>query len=71
MYKEYTRFKKRNDICVQHFPLPPFFCYLSSALILILILVAVVGALVALASVKTEVAPARVEKAMLNEAAAK
>ncbi len=40
-------------------------------LILILVLVAVVGALVALANVNTEVAPARVEKAMLNEAAAK
>ena len=41
-----------------------------SMLVLIVVLVALVGALVALASVNTEVAPARVEKAMLNEAAA-
>ena len=40
-------------------------------LIMIVILVAIVGAVVALASVHTEVAPARVEKAVLNEAAAK
>ncbi len=40
-------------------------------LILILVLVLIVGALVALANVKTEVAPVRVEKAMLNEAPAK
>lgn len=40
------------------------------SIVLILILVAVVGLIVLLASVNTEVPPARVEKAMLNEAAA-
>jgi hypothetical protein len=40
-------------------------------LILIIVLVLLVGALVALANVNTEVAPVMVEKAMLNEAAAK
>ncbi len=40
-------------------------------LILIIVLVLVVGALVALANVNSEVAPVVVEKAMLNEAAAK
>ena len=42
-----------------------------SILILVLVLVAIVGALVWLANVNTEVAPVTVEKAMLNEAAAK
>ena len=42
-----------------------------SMLILILLLVIVVGGLIALANVNTEVTPVRVEKAMLNEAAAK
>ena len=40
-------------------------------LILLLFLVLIVGALVALAGIHTEVAPVTVEKAMLNEAAAK
>jgi hypothetical protein len=40
-------------------------------LILVLILLAVVGLVVWLANVDTEVAPVVVEKAMLNEAAAK
>lgn len=38
-------------------------------LILVLVLLAIVGALVWLANVDTEVAPVVVEKAMLNEAA--
>jgi hypothetical protein len=41
------------------------------SIILILILVAIAGLIVFLASVNTEVPPVRVEKAMLNEAAAK
>lgn len=41
------------------------------SIILILILVAIVGLIVLLATVDTEVPPVRVEKAMLNEAAAK
>jgi hypothetical protein len=40
-------------------------------LILVLVLVIIVGGLVWLANVNTEVAPVTVEKAMLNEAAAK
>jgi hypothetical protein len=40
-------------------------------LILVLLVVAVVAALVWLSTVNTEVAPVAVEKAMLNEAAAK
>lgn len=40
-------------------------------LILVLVLVVIVGALIALANVNTEVAPKPVEKAMLNEAAPK
>jgi hypothetical protein len=40
-------------------------------LILVLILVAIVGLVVWLANVDTEVAPVVVEKAMLNEAVAK
>jgi hypothetical protein len=40
-------------------------------LLLILILAVIIAAVVALANVDTEVAPATVEKAMLNEAPAK
>ena len=40
-------------------------------LILLLVLLLIVGALFALSSMNTEVAPRPVEKAMLNEAAAK
>lgn len=39
------------------------------SLLLILILVVIVGGILLLASMDTEVAPTRVEKAMLNEAA--
>lgn len=39
------------------------------SLLLILILVVIVGGILLLATVDTEVAPARVEKAMLNDAA--
>ncbi len=42
-----------------------------STLILVLILVLVVGGIVWLANINTEVAPVTVEKAMLNEAQAK
>jgi hypothetical protein len=42
-----------------------------SLLILILLLVVLIGGAVWLASMDTEVAPVRVEKAMLNEAVAK
>ena len=40
-------------------------------LILLIVLLVIVGALFALSSVNTEVAPKPVEKAMLNEAQAK
>ena len=41
------------------------------SIILILILVAIIGLIALLAAVDTEVPPTRVEKAMLNDAAAK
>jgi len=41
-----------------------------SSLILIVVLVVLIGGVVWLSMVDTEVAPTRVEKAMLNEAAA-
>ncbi|WP_203234600.1 hypothetical protein [Sphingomonas solaris] len=40
------------------------------SLLLILILVVIVGGIILLGTVNTEVAPVRVEKAMLNEASA-